>query len=764
MRTSTKQAAWAVMAAAFVFASAWSAAAATSPADKCEMAKNKLTGKYAACRQSAEARAIKSGVSADYSKCDDKFQGSWQKAEDRASAGGGACPDEPLDPNAMQSFIGANSGAIATALNGGPLPEDATACNADLATCTGDLSTCNGSLETCNASNATCTTSLATCNAGTAVAADVLSSKTFSSAGGLGVAGTMANVGQQNVTPGVAAATITQGYHDGTGTVAGDADLVAASIKTGVNLFGVDGNVIQASGDAVDAEVLSSKTFSNAGGAGTGTMTNVGQQNVTPGIAAVTITQGYHNGTGTVAGDADLVAASIKTGVNLFGVDGNVIQASGNAVAAEVLASRTFSNAGGAGTGTMTNVGQQNVTPGIAAVTITQGYHNGTGTVAGDADLVAASIKTGVNLFGVDGNVIQASGNAVAAEVLASRTFSNAGGSGTGTMTNVGQQNVIPGTAAVTIMPGYHDGTGAVAGDADLVAGSIKTGVNLFGVDGNVIQASGNAVAAEVLSTKTFSNAGGAGTGAMTNVGQQNVTPGTAAVTITQGYHNGTGTVAGDTDLVAGNIKSGVNLFGVAGTLSVPTSLSLLKTGQTLCDTTGAGVMGACPGTPAGQDGSLQKGTTRSYTNNSDGTITDNVTSLMWENLCDQDPPGGTCPTAHDTDTTYSWVDAFTKVAAMNTANYAGHNDWRLPNVSELQSLADYGGDGVDAAIDVKFRTGCTAPCSGTSCSCTQAGYYWTSTSYGPAPVNAWAVYFYDGRSYTNGKGGVFYVRAVRGG
>ena len=566
------------------------------------MAKNKLTGKYAACRQSAEARAIKSGVSADYSKCDDKFQGSWQKAEDRASAGGGACPDEPLDPNAMQSFIGANSGAIATALNGGPLPEDATACNADLATCTGDLSTCNGSLETCNASNATCTTSLATCNAGTAVAADVLSSKTFSSAGGLGVAGTMANVGQQNVTPGVAAATITQGYHDGTGTVAGDADLVAASIKTGVNLFGVDGNVIQASGDAVDAEVLSSKTFSNAGGAGTGTMTNVGQQ------------------------------------------------------------------------------------------------------------------------------------------------------------------NVIPGTAAVTIMPGYHDGTGAVAGDADLVAGSIKTGVNLFGVDGNVIQASGNAVAAEVLSTKTFSNAGGAGTGAMTNVGQQNVTPGTAAVTITQGYHNGTGTVAGDTDLVAGNIKSGVNLFGVAGTLSVPTSLSLLKTGQTLCDTTGAGVMGACPGTPAGQDGSLQKGTTRSYTNNSDGTITDNVTSLMWENLCDQDPPGGTCPTAHDTDTTYSWVDAFTKVAAMNTANYAGHNDWRLPNVSELQSLADYGGDGVDAAIDVKFRTGCTAPCSGTSCSCTQAGYYWTSTSYGPAPVNAWAVYFYDGRSYTNGKGGVFYVRAVRGG
>lgn len=601
MKTS-KLAVRVVVAAGLLLASGWSAAA-MSPEDRCETAKNKVAGKYAACRQTAEARAISSGNPVDYSKCDSRFQSNWEKAEDRASASAATCPDEPLDPADMQSFIETNSDAIAAALNGGPLPLDLATCNANLTTCNGDLSTCNASLSSCNSDYATCSSSLDTCNAGTATAADVLSPKTFSSSAGLGVAGTM---------------------------------------------------------------------------------TNVGQQNVTPGTAAVMITQGYHNGTGSVAGDQDLAPGNIKTGVNLFGVAGSVIQASGNAVAAEVLAPKTFSNAGGADTGTMTNVGQQNVTPGTAAVTISQGYHDGTGTVAGDADLLAGSIKTGVNLFGVDGSVIQASGDAVAAEVLASKAFSNAAGADTGTMTNVGQQNVTPGTAAVTIAQGYHDGTGAVDGDADLVAG---------------------------------------------------------------------------------NIKSGVSLFGVTGTYSLPGSLSLLKTGQTQCDTTGGGVMGACPGTPTGQDGELQKGAARSYTNNGDGTITDNVSSLMWENLCDQDPPGATCPTDHDVDTTYTWASAFAKVAAMNAANYASHSDWRLPNISEIQSLVDYSGAGVVAAIDVKFRTGCTAPCSGTACTCTQAsGFYWSSTSYSPSPINAWAAYFYDGKTYANGKGVLYYVRAVRDG
>jgi hypothetical protein len=61
----------------------------------------------------------------------------------------------------------------------------------------------------------------------------------------------------------------------------------------------------------------------------------------------------------------------------------------------------------------------------------------------------------------------------------------------------------------------------------------------------------------------------------------------------------------------------------------------VLKTGQTTAYGTGS-------------DGDLQKGTARSYTDNGDGTITDNVTGLMWEKKSDD---GG----IHDKDNMYTW-------------------------------------------------------------------------------------------------------------
>lgn len=140
-----------------------------------------------------------------------------------------------------------------------------------------------------------------------------------------------------------------------------------------------------------------------------------------------------------------------------------------------------------------------------------------------------------------------------------------------------------------------------------------------------------------------------------------------AAVAITQAYHDGSGSVAGDADLVAGNIKSGVNIFGVVGT-SLPAQP--LKTGQTTCyDSSGTVI--ACSGT--GQDGELQKGVARSFTDNGDGTVTDNVSGLMWEKISDDD-------SIHDKDTTYTWTNAFaSKVAMLNSSSFAGHNDWRVP-------------------------------------------------------------------------------------
>ena len=78
-------------------------------------------------------------------------------------------------------------------------------------------------------------------------------------------------------------------------------------------------------------------------------------------------------------------------------------------------------------------------------------------------------------------------------------------------MPNNGAVTLTPGTADQTIVAGYHNGSGKVVGDPDLTAGNIKKDVNIFNVAGTSIQASGDAVAADVLSGKTFSNASAAG-------------------------------------------------------------------------------------------------------------------------------------------------------------------------------------------------------------------------------------------------------------
>jgi hypothetical protein len=101
--------------------------------------------------------------------------------------------------------------------------------------------------------------------------------------------------------------------------------------------------------------------------------------------------------------------------------------------------------------------------------------------------------------------------------------------------------------------------------------------------------------------------------------------------------------------------------------------------------------------------------------------------------------------------------------ANMNAANYGGHNDWRLPNRFELDSLADLG-RGNPAIDPTFFNAACSAPCNANACSCTRSGTYWSSTTYQVDPRAAWAVGYDGGATLPGLKGSLNSVRAVRGG
>jgi hypothetical protein len=64
------------------------------------------------------------------------------------------------------------------------------------------------------------------------------------------------------------------------------------------------------------------------------------------------------------------------------------------------------------------------------------------------------------------------------------------------------------------------------------------------------------------------------------------------------------------------------------------------------------------------------------FTDNGDSTITDSATGLMWSQ--------------NDSGAALNWEQALAWVQTKNAQNYLGHDDWRLPNAKELQSILDY--------------------------------------------------------------------------
>jgi hypothetical protein len=124
------------------------------------------------------------------------------------------------------------------------------------------------------------------------------------------------------------------------------------------------------------------------------------------------------------------------------------------------------------------------------------------------------------------------------------------------------------------------------------------------------------------------------------------------------------------------------------------------------------------------------------FADNGDGTVNDHATGLMWSQA--------------DSGKGLNWQDA---LAWCENLTLAGHDDWRLPNAKELQSLVDY--TRAPDARDPARRGPAIDPIFTTT---DDEAWFWSSTTHleGPGGQGAAAVYVAFGRAtgFMPGPGG----------
>ena len=143
------------------------------------------------------------------------------------------------------------------------------------------------------------------------------------------------------------------------------------------------------------------------------------------------------------------------------------------------------------------------------------------------------------------------------------------------------------------------------------------------------------------------------------------------------------------------------------------------------------------------------------FVDNANGTVTDNLTGLQWEQKTDDS-------SIHDKDNRYTWSATgtaadgsgfLTFLATLNQSGSctAGQCDWRLPTPGELQTTLVALPCPTDPCIDQSiFGPTLSFP-------------FWSSMT-APDPSTAWALSFVGGGEFTSGKDVLYCARAVRGG
>jgi hypothetical protein len=200
---------------------------------------------------------------------------------------------------------------------------------------------------------------------------------------------------------------------------------------------------------------------------------------------------------------------------------------------------------------------------------------------------------------------------------------------------------------------------------------------------------------------------------------------------------------------------------------SIDQFISPLRTGQERCTAPHVGVswkwtLDCVDADPSGQDGELQAGTkwpVPRFTDNGDGTVSDNLTGLVW--LQDADCLQGTD----------NWYDALTFAGTLydgwtedpdggdcGLSDGSAQGDWRIPTIRELLSIIHY--DYYQPALSNASGTAQwseDAPFSNVD-----SEKYWTSSSYADGASSAWYVHLKSGDDGVSSKAVPLYVWPVR--
>lgn len=363
-----------------------------------------------------------------------------------------------------------------------------------------------------------------------------------------------------------------------------DSNIAAGNIKKGVSILGVTGTL-----EFTTEELTVTPTTAKQ----VKTPTKNGYSKVT--VNAV-----------TSAIDGNILPANIAQGVVILGVTGTAVLS--NETSRNITTNGTYSPeapyTGFSSVVVDVKVEHEalDVTPTTSLQTFTavdqyHGYSPVTVqavTADIDSNIVAGNIKSGVTILGVTGSVTELKGQ-TRTETLTSTsgaTYTPASGYNAITSIKVTPNNkalsVTPTTSAqsLTVPSGYSGyGTvsvGAVTSsiDSNIVAGNIKSGVSILGVTGTLTELKGQTKTITANGTYTPDSGYNGFTSVTVNINTVNntnltVTPKTTSQSFTPaspytGYGNVTVnavTSAIDSNITAANIKSGVKILGVTGTL-----------------------------------------------------------------------------------------------------------------------------------------------------------------------------------------------------